>query len=164
MAGPFRIEFPGAIYHATSRSICERAQKMKFNSRSLRPWLLIVPALLAAAFFSLPRHNCCDDADPELEALTPRAMAGDLGAIKALYQRAKTEGVQPMEEHWAMEGALRGDKALREAYVEVFHARIMDADRKQRLLAAMKDRSEMPGATCLLAMLGGASSAGAACK
>lgn len=135
---------------------------MKIKLRSFLS-LLIIMLLLAAALFSLPKKSCCDDADPELEALTARAMAGELDAIKVLYQRAKTEGVQPMEEYWAMEGALRGDKALRDAYVKIFHSR-MDADRKQRLLAAMKDRSAMPGATCLLAMLSEASPAGAACN
>ena len=139
------------------------ARKMKFNSRLLFALLIIVPVFLAAVFFLLPKTNCCDDADPELEALTTRAGAGQLDAINMLYQRAKVEGVQPMEEHWALEGALHGDKRLREVYVEIFKTRV-DADRKQRLLTVITGRAEMPGAPCLIATLSEASSASAACK
>ena len=139
------------------------AKEMKFNSRLFFAWLICVPMFLVAVFFLLPKTNCCDDADPKLEMLTTRAGAGQLDAINELYQRAKAEGVQPMEEHWALEGALHGDKRLREVYVEIFKTRI-DADRKKRLLAAINGRTEMPGAPCLIATLSEASSVSAVCK
>lgn len=136
---------------------------MKFNSRLLFTLLVILPMFLAGVFFLLPKTNCCDDADPELEALTSRAVAGQLDAINVLYQRAKAEGVQPMEEHWALEGALQGDKSLRRAYVEMFKTRI-DADRQQRLLAGISRRAEMPGAPCLIATLNETSTVSSVCR
>lgn len=121
-----------------------------------------VLALLTSLFFLLPKTNCCDESDPQLEQLTDRAAAGQLDAIETLYERAKKEGVEPMQEHWAFEGALRGDKALRRAYVEIFKSEI-SVERRQRLLATIK-ASEMPGAPCLLESLEASPPISAACK
>lgn len=121
-------------------------------------------ALLVGLFFLLPKtKNCCDEFDPELERLIVRGHAGELDAIKSLYEQANKDGVKPMEELWALEGALAGDKALRVVYVEIFKTQI-DAERQQRLLSSIKERSTMPGAPCLIATLSEASSASAACK
>lgn len=139
------------------------SRKIKFNWRLLTTLLAVIPVFLVVAFLLLPKRNCCDDADPELEALTTRAMAGQLDAINALYQRAKADGVQPMEEHWALEGALQGDKSLRQTYAQMFKTGI-DADRKKRILKSISERTEMPGTSCLLATLNDASSADSVCR
>ena len=121
-------------------------------------------ALLVGLFFLLPKtKNCCDEFDPEFEKLIVRGHAGELDAIKTLYEQAKKDGVKPMEELWALEGALAGDKALRVVYVEIFKTQI-DAERQQRLLSSIKERSTMPGAPCLLESLGVLSSNRSACK
>lgn len=120
-------------------------------------------ALLSGLFFLLPRANCCDEPDKQLEQLTARAKDGHLDAISQLYDRAKREGVKPLQEHWSLEGALRGDKDLRSAFIEAFETRI-SPERQERILSTIRERSSMPGAPCLLELLESPSPVGAACK
>jgi len=109
--------------------------------------------LLAGIFLLLPRtKNCCDKFDPHLEKLNDRAYAGEIDAIRTLYNSAKRDGVKPMEELWAMRGALAGDAGLRTAYIEIFRTRI-DIERQNRLLSSFREQISMPGAPCLLQSL-----------
>lgn len=124
---------------------------------------IAVLALFTSLFFVLPKTNCCDELDPQVEELTNRATAGQLDAITTLYERAKKAGVEPNQEYWALEGALRGDRALRLAYIEMFKTRI-DPDRQQRLLTIIKERSAMPGTPCLLESLEMSSPINSVCK
>lgn len=136
---------------------------MTRKSLSVLVTSIVALVLLTGVFFVLPQTNCCGESDSQLEQLTDRASAGQLDAIATLYERARKDGVVPMEEHWALEGALRGDKALRVAYGEIFRSRI-DADRQKRLLSLIKERSAMPGASCLLESLSEPSSDSSTCK
>lgn len=135
---------------------------MKTKSRLIFGTLILMFCLIGI-FFLLPKHNCCDDPNPELEALTTRAFAGELDAINELYQRAKIEGVEPNEEYWALEGALKGDKKLHRAYVKIYKTRV-SADRKQQLLESVVARSDMPGAPCLIEMMNEVLPSSSACN
>jgi len=147
--------------HLSGTSPCSK--KMKNKLRTILIVTITVFAVLVGLFFLLPKTNCCDESDLQLEELTNRAVAGQLDAITMLYERAKREGVEPSEEYWALEGALRGDQRLRRAYVEMFKTRA-DSERQQRLLRIIKERSAMPGAPCLLESLGAPLSTASACK
>ena len=132
--------------------ITKNSKKMKINTRSPFFLLILIVALLSSIYFLLPTAHCCDDDDTELETLTERAEAGQLDAINLLYQRAKAESVAPLEEYWALEGALQGDTNLCGAYVEIFKTRI-EKERKERLLGMIAENSARPGAACLLKKL-----------
>jgi hypothetical protein len=128
------------------------AWRRKMNARLGK--LLLVVGLLAGVFFLLPKSACCGATDLEMEQLTDRATAGDLVAVRSLYERAKSDGVEPMMEHWAFEGALLGDRQLREAFVEMFSARF-DDQRKAHAIAQAQSRASLPGASCLKEVLSG---------
>jgi hypothetical protein len=132
------------------------------RSRKVVLFLLVGCLAFAAMFFMLPKSSCCED-DAQLERLTDAAAAGDLDAIEALYMKAERDGVQPMQEHWALEGALRGDRNMRMAYVELFNSRIEPA-RQQSVLAAIQNSPHMPGTSCLLVQLVGTASAASECN
>ena len=133
-------------------SSTKKTIRMLLSTPSLFVALVLVAFTLCGIYSLLPTAHCCDDDDTEREALTKRAEAGQLDAINLLYQRAKAESVAPLEEYWALEGALQGDKKLCGAYVEIFKTRI-EKERKKRLLGMIAEHSARPGAACLLKKL-----------
>lgn len=120
-----------------------------------------IAAVAVSGALLLPRASCCETAEPLSDKLNAEAANGNLAAISALYVQAKSDGVRPMEEHWALEGALRGDGALRSAFAGYFKS--MDPARQQRVLGQIREKLTMAGAPCLLQSLGDASIAGVAC-
>ena len=46
---------------------------------------LLIALAFGAAFFLLPKSNCDDESDPQIEKLLERAEKGELEAIAALY-------------------------------------------------------------------------------
>ena len=110
---------------------------------------LIVMGILGIIFFSLPRNNCDDPIDPQLKVLSDRAEQGDIRAISALYDYNKLKGIEPLEEYWALEGALQGDSRLRREYVDIFKKRF-NAEQKQRIIEVIKEQGKMRGAACLM--------------
>jgi len=125
---------------------------MKLLRKAAHRWLYVAGfgvALLVGGFFLLPHAHCCDKESPEIERLTGLAIAGDLDAIRALYQQARRDGTDASEEQWALEGALRGDKELQAAYVNLFATRFSE-ERRQRVVERVRAKAAMPGATCLL--------------
>ena len=113
--------------------------------------VLAALAALTGLFFLLPNAHCCDESDPALERLIVRANAGAMDAIHALYAKARVDRVRPEEELWALEGALRNNKPLRDAYAVMFKGEA-NSDRRRQVLA-MVQASKLPGAPCLLATL-----------
>jgi hypothetical protein len=131
-------------------------------------WTVIAVAVgvsvlaVADGWLLLPMPNSCEKTDPELDRLTASAGRGDMEAISVLFAQAKRDGVQPMQEHWALEGGLRGNRALRQAFVDYFNG--MRMDHQQRVVAQIKLRSAMLGAPCLLRALGDSSVVAQACN
>jgi hypothetical protein len=107
---------------------------------------------LVAALFFLPKVRCCEQDSAELEALTRAAADGQVAAIRALFERARKDGVPALEEHWALEGALRGDEQLRNAYIALFRTRFTD-DRRKQVIARLSNEKNVTGAACLIAVL-----------
>jgi hypothetical protein len=114
-------------------------------------WIVGAAILVGVLAFAV-NENCCEKPDPAVQALLASAERGDLSAIRSLYMRAVADGVGPMVEYWAYNGALGGDREMRSAYVEIFRTRI-DEGRQQKVLAALQQKPDQPGAACLLAQL-----------
>jgi hypothetical protein len=128
---------------------------------------LIAACIVAAAFLLgvlavLVNEDCCEKDDPERTALMSAAFNGDVKAIRVLYDEAKSSGVRPMEEHWAMEGALRGDHALQLAYRELFSQ--MEANRRAAVLQGIANRRATPGADCLYKALAASGAEAFSCQ
>lgn len=120
-----------------------------------KPLLAVCLALLTIILgsFALVRdRECCEEMDPDAQALMASAERGDVAAIRALYKRAASDGVEPMAEHWALMGALAGDREMRMSYVQMFRTN-MDSTRQQKVLASIGEKSDMPGVHCLLVEL-----------
>ena len=113
--------------------------------------LLLVVILLGSVVL-YGNMSCCETPDVEEQTLLASADRGDLKAIRELYKRAASDGVEPMAEHWALTGALIGDSEMRRIYVEKFRSGI-DPNRQEKILIALAQKSDMPGARCLLAQL-----------
>lgn len=118
--------------------------------------------VLVAAFFLLPKGGCCEKDNPSLDATMVSAGKGDIDAIRKLYEIAKVEKVRPMEEHWALQGAMKGDRNLRLAYSELFAQ--MDQERQRRVLAQIKEQPTLAGAACVLKSLGASMPQGWSCQ
>ncbi|MFZ6723728.1 hypothetical protein [Undibacterium sp. Ji49W] len=109
-------------------------------------------ATLTGLFFLLPQsHGDEDFVDPQIKLMQQKADDGDLPSISALYQYEKNRGIVALEEYWALQGALLGDTALRQVYIDFFNQ--FDAQQKQRILEIIREHQDKPGADCLLASL-----------
>ena len=114
--------------------------------------IAIIVAVGIAAYFLLPTAHCCGGNSQEEAALTAAAAAGQLGAIRASFERARKDGVPALEEHWALQGALRGDEQLRKMYVEFYRTRFSE-DRRRQVLAQISKENDLPGTACLASVL-----------
>lgn len=123
---------------------------------------IILPLIALAfggAFFLLPKSNCEDEPDPQIEKLLERVDKGELEAIAALYRLNKQKGITPLEEYWALKGALLGDSGFQKVYVTLFKSR-MNPTEQQRVINSIDSGRESSGAACLLEMLRSSSSEG----
>jgi hypothetical protein len=124
--------------------------KNKFlNARNIGLMASIVIGGVGIAFFLLPINNCDDPFAPQLKILSDRAGLGDITAILALYEYNKSKGIKPLEEYWALEGALQGDIRLRREYVNIFKTRL-NAEEKKQIIEVVKGQGKMQGAACLM--------------
>lgn len=72
-----------------------------------------------------------------LSQLMEKAESGDIESIRLLYREATDSGMKPMQEHWALKGALAGDPQFLGVYSEYFVA--MPPERRERVLSALKE-------------------------
>lgn len=114
--------------------------------------LLLIMLVLSGAFFLLPKSNCDDEPDPQLERLIDRAYSGEIEAVAALYRINKQKRIDPLEEYWALKGALLGDAGIQKEYVTIFQSRL-NATEQQRVIKSIEAEIKMPGALCLLEMI-----------
>ncbi|WP_230181203.1 hypothetical protein [Aquabacterium sp. CECT 9606] len=114
-------------------------------------WGLAAAILMVLALVLVHETDCCEKSDPQVKSLLALAEQGDLLAIRELYVKASSDGVTPMVEHWALEGAIRGDPKLREDFILLFGR--MDVGRKGQLLSVLRRRTDQPGTACLLTLL-----------
>ena len=114
--------------------------------------LLLIALVFSGVFFLLPKSNCDDESDPQIEKLLERADKGELEAIAALYRFNKQKGITPLEEYWALKGALLGDSGFQKEYVTLFKSR-MNPTEQRRVINSIDSERESPGAECLIQML-----------
>lgn len=122
------------------------------SPRKLFIALALGAVVLGGAFLALPRSNCDDELDPQIARLTDRAHEGELEAIAALYALNRQRGVAPLEEYWALRGAMTGDSWFQNEYVALFKSRFTDNERG-RVIKSIEAQQEFPRRSKLLEML-----------
>ena len=115
-------------------------------------FFVIPVALLAGFLIWLPKPKCGEYIDPSVKLLMEQAKLHDRLAINTLWSKSRADGVQALEEYWALKGALLNDSALLDEYVSLVSVRY-DLERTSRVISNIKLEPDSPGKLCLLKLL-----------
>ncbi|MGQ5524152.1 hypothetical protein ACUHMQ_12930 [Chitinimonas sp. PSY-7] len=117
-------------------------------------------AVIALGYFFLPKIDSGIE-DPVLIKLSEKASNGDGLATIALFYYYKTSGAADLAQYWLLKGALIGEYRLQVEYAKLFSS--LSVDERNRILAEV-NKSQAPGASCLIRALEGEAEALDHCK
>jgi hypothetical protein len=84
--------------------------------------------------------------------LNDAAFAGDILAMRNLYQHSKRNEIAPLAEFWSLKGSLAGDPELTKAYIGIYRKQL-NLYEKDRMLKVVKSSVEKKAAACLFALM-----------
>ena len=130
-------------------------------NKAIKNTIVISSIILLGIIFvkyALPTTQCDDDESNKITAIITSADNGDLPSIEAMYFYNKALRIEPLEEYWALQGALNGSAQLSIEYVSIFNTRF-NVKYRVATLDKLKQEENSPNADCLIAKLEGSSKA-----